>query len=559
MKLENMTKHEAKKQVVDIFERIAKKAQLSDLESYFLAQIEFHVEKDVIGKIRERQNSIPGLHVEQMGKVAMWGGEKLTPGCDNCIHGHGLCAIRMASKCNLDCPFCYFRGEYDKQAPLMQEHLGLLGQRRITEDDLKSLFDKQGDKITHVCHVLLEPFMEFEKFPNVVRLLHEQGVHQHMYTNGTLVTEEHLKILRDAGLEELRFNLAATNCSRRVVKTMKMARKYVKYLAIESPMFKTYYESFIANRSEILDTGVDQINCAELHLKKQNFREYKDEPLYCYKSGYISPVSSRQLTYDLIDRASCEEWENVVIHDCSNEVKLYRGMVRDAQFGTIKYHSEMQLPMRWYLEVFDRYDFWDSVFISSTTPETHKVDLDLPAAFPSNVKLVKGINNSSPRWYLSMNDKIEYDLEDQIWINVLQRIDGSHSIQEILDELKQEKTSIMEHIEHYWENGLIDLIDDHIYVHTALQKKVLKLNLPVSLASNVVLLEEVGSKPAYSLCIDDKIRFELPDERWVNVLLRIDGKRSILDIVHEIGVPLAAMQVYLKTCLQEGILVQHEA
>jgi len=224
MKLENLTKHEAKKQVVNIFECIAKQKKLSDVESYFLEQIEFYVEKAVIGNIKERQNRIPDLHVEQMGKIAMWGGEKLTPGCDNCINGHGLCAIRMASECNLNCPFCYYRGEHDKQPPLMQEHLGL-GQRFITEDDLKSLFEKQGDKITHVCHVLFEPFMSFEKFPSVIRFLHEQGVHQHMYTNGTLVTEDHLKILRDAGLEELRFNLAATNCSRKVIYTMGMARK----------------------------------------------------------------------------------------------------------------------------------------------------------------------------------------------------------------------------------------------------------------------------------------------------------------------------------------------
>jgi len=323
-------------------------------------------------------------------------------------------------------------------------------------------------------------------------------------------------------------------------------------------MFKTYYTSFIANRKEILDTGVDQINCAELHLLKQNVKEYEEEPLYCYKSGYISPVSSRQFTYDLIDMASHEKWQNVVIHDCSNEVKYYRGIKREAPFGTIQYRNEMQLPMRWYLEVLDRYDFWDSVFMPSVTPESQRIDLNLPAAFPSNVKLVKGMNSSSPRWYLSMNDKIEYELKDQVWIDVLQRIDGRHSIQEILDELKQEKTSIMEYMEHYWENGLIDLIEDYIYAYTSSHTTVLDLKRPVSLASNVILLEKVGRKSAYSLCVDNEIRFELPDERWVNVLLRIDGKRSILDIIHEIGVPLAAVQMYMKTCLQEGILVQHE-
>ena len=44
----------------------------------------------------------------------------------------------------------------------------------------------------------LEPFMEIEKYYGVIRTFHAAGVHQHMYTNGTLATEENLRALGEA-------------------------------------------------------------------------------------------------------------------------------------------------------------------------------------------------------------------------------------------------------------------------------------------------------------------------------------------------------------------------
>ena len=60
---------------------------------------------------------------------------------------------------------------------------------------------------------------------------------------------------------------------------MKIARKYFKYLCIESPMVKEYYDSFIKNKNEIIETGVDHINCAELHIR-ENHLPYFSKELY---------------------------------------------------------------------------------------------------------------------------------------------------------------------------------------------------------------------------------------------------------------------------------------
>ena len=56
-----------------------------------------------------------------------------------------------------------------------------------------------------------------------------------MYTNGTLATEENLRALGEAGLDELRFNLGATNCSDRVIANMALAKRYIPQVGIETP------------------------------------------------------------------------------------------------------------------------------------------------------------------------------------------------------------------------------------------------------------------------------------------------------------------------------------
>lgn len=56
----------------------------------------------------------------------------------------------------------------------------------------------------------LEPFCEIEQYYPVIETFHRAGIHQHLYTNGTLATAENLAALGRAGLDELRFNLGAT-------------------------------------------------------------------------------------------------------------------------------------------------------------------------------------------------------------------------------------------------------------------------------------------------------------------------------------------------------------
>ena len=87
-----------------------------------------------------------------------------------------------------------------------------------------------------------------------------------MYTNGIRANEENLRALARAGLDELRFNLGATNCADSVLKNMAIAKKYLPRVGIETPMTPEFFHTFLQKKDAILATGVDFINCAELHL-----------------------------------------------------------------------------------------------------------------------------------------------------------------------------------------------------------------------------------------------------------------------------------------------------
>ena len=178
-------------------------------------------------------------------------------------------------------------------------------------------------------------------------------MHQHLYTNGTHATEEVLKLLGEAGLDELRFDLGATHCSDRVIESIRLAKKYIPYVGIETPMTPQYFEEFHHKKEAILATGLDFMNSAELHLNANNLGNYEDEPMYMTRLGYLSPVWSRDLTLRLMKEAAEERWP-CVVHDCSNRTKFARDLHLKAReggwFGASAWHCEFdRLPYHAFL------------------------------------------------------------------------------------------------------------------------------------------------------------------------------------------------------------------
>lgn len=278
---------------------------------------------------------------------------KFPRGCVSCLLGTGLSAVRKTNKCNVECKFCYNYGELDNIPPI-GEGMWEIGGTKFYEKDIDLLLSIHK-KPTGIAYVYLEPFMEIEKYYGIIKKFNEAGVYQHLYTNGTLATEETLKALGEAGLNEIRFNLGASNCSDKVIKNIGIAKKYIKNVGIETPMTPEFFEVFFKKKQAILDTKLDFINCAELHLNENNIDNYEGENMYISRQGYVSPIWSRELTLKFMKLADEENWD-LVVHDCSNHTKFTRDLNLSSKegkwFGSSSYGCEFsRMPYEAFLPI----------------------------------------------------------------------------------------------------------------------------------------------------------------------------------------------------------------
>jgi pyruvate formate-lyase activating enzyme-like uncharacterized protein len=284
---------------------------------------------------------------------------KFPKGCRSCLLGTGLSAIRKTNKCNIECKFCYNYGQLE-DIPPVGEGMWEIGGTKFYEKDIDLLLSIQ-QKPTGISYVYLEPFMEIEKYYSVVKKFSDAQIHQHLYTNGTLASSETLKALGEAGLNEIRFNLGATNCSDKVIENIGIAKKYIKNVGIETPMTPEFFEIFNKKKQAILETKLDFINCAELHLNENNIDNYYGENMYISRHGYISPIWSRELTLKFMKIADEENWD-LAVHDCSNYTKFARSLNLNGKegmwFGASNYACEFsRIPYEVFIPILNDDNF----------------------------------------------------------------------------------------------------------------------------------------------------------------------------------------------------------
>lgn len=297
---------------------------------------------------------------------------KFPAGCRSCLLGTGLSAIRKTNKCNLTCKFCYNYGEFEAIHPV-GEGMWEIGGTKFYEKDLDLLLSIH-EKPTGISYVYLEPFMEIEKYYSIIKKFNKAQIHQHLYTNGTLANEETLRALGEAGLDEIRFNLGASNCADKVIENIGLAKKHIKSVGIETPMTPEFFAAFFRKKQAIFETGLDFINCAELHLNENNIGNYFGENMYISRHGYISPIWSRELTLKFMKIADDENWD-LAVHDCSNYTKFARSLNLSCKagmwFGASNYACEFSaVPYEIFLPILNDDDF---AFLSEEElPEDYK-------------------------------------------------------------------------------------------------------------------------------------------------------------------------------------------
>jgi pyruvate formate-lyase activating enzyme-like uncharacterized protein len=139
-----------------------------------------------------------------------------------------------------------------------------------------------------------------------------------VYTNGILADGEHLRAVRDLGIQEIRFNLAATDYSARTLKGLALAREMIEHVAVEVPCYPPQKDALMACLGDLHRIGIDQLNLQELWITPSNVERLSGEG---YQSGVLSAkkfflYGSRRMTYEVMEHCIAEGY-SFTVNDCT--------------------------------------------------------------------------------------------------------------------------------------------------------------------------------------------------------------------------------------------------
>ena len=231
---------------------------------------------------------------------------QLPAGCELCIEGRKL-VLFVTGLCNQDCYYCSIsEGRWQKDEVWANERL-VENPEDIVEE--AKLCGAKGTGITGG-----EPMMRLVRVCEYIRLLKEKfgkGFQIHMYTNGTLATDENLKKLNEAGLDELRIHLDKTAVER--------ALKFPWKVGMEVPCIPGKEKELC----ELVDY-LDSVGAHFLNLNELEFSERNIEPIQklglALKSNSLTAVNGSDRTAMAVLKHALGK--RLPVHFCTAKLKL---------------------------------------------------------------------------------------------------------------------------------------------------------------------------------------------------------------------------------------------
>jgi len=212
---------------------------------------------------------------------------RLSPGCMTCGLGTWSCLF-ICSACTANCFFCPQDRKKKKDRP-------------PTESGL--LFDNPGDYVDYLERFKFrgmsfsggEPFLKHKKILAYIRKIRErlgEGIYVWMYTNGDLVDKGKLVALKEAGLNEIRFDIAARNYD---LKAVEMSRDIIDRVTVEIPAIPKDYSVLKKCLPRMKAIGVDHLNLHQLMASPYCYRNFMDRR-YTFLHQANIPVLESEMT-----------------------------------------------------------------------------------------------------------------------------------------------------------------------------------------------------------------------------------------------------------------------
>jgi pyruvate formate-lyase activating enzyme-like uncharacterized protein len=228
-----------------------------------------------------------------------WKGSKiftgpLSPGCQLCGEGRWSCLF-INGRCNCRCFYC----------PTSQEEIGLPTTNTVTfrtpaaYADYLERFALGGASLSG-GEPLLTPGRALG-FLTAIRQRLGRKVHLWLYTNGTLLDAGMVERLREAGLDEIRFDIGAVGYD---LRQLALAVGRIPTVTVEIPAVPEDAGRLRQKIREMAELGVNHLNLHQLRLTPYSLPRFSERP-YTYLHGEkVTVLESELLALELMAEAA---------------------------------------------------------------------------------------------------------------------------------------------------------------------------------------------------------------------------------------------------------------
>jgi pyruvate formate-lyase activating enzyme-like uncharacterized protein len=231
---------------------------------------------------------------------------RLSPGCRLCAEGVWSCLF-INGRCNARCFYC----------PTTQQETGLPTTNTVsfrTPADYVAYLERFGFRGASFSGG--EPLLTPERtlsFLAAAKRRFGGNLHTWLYTNGTLVDREILLRLRDAGLDEIRFDIGAAGYA---LASATLAVGLIPTVTVEIPAVPEEAGRLKGLMAEMANVGIDHLNLHQMRLTPHNLPHLAGRPYTFLHGEKVTVLESELAALELI-RHGIEAGIDLPVNYCS--------------------------------------------------------------------------------------------------------------------------------------------------------------------------------------------------------------------------------------------------
>lgn len=264
-----------------------------------------------------REVLLDSLHSENLkfgsGGTKIFNGE-LSPGCETCAEGM-VSFFYINGLCTSNCFFC------PQNRAMEYERSPVSAKITFNDPDIYvEYLQKCGMK--GVGFTGGEPLLVLEKLLLFIKRIKKQfdrSIYTWIYTNGDLIDEQKLKELRNAGLDEIRFNLSARDYD---IRPVCLARRFFDTVTVEIPAIPEDFDILQKVLPKMAEAGVKYLNLHNLGVSQYNFEKMSSRNYLIVPSlDHMPVVFESEMTALRLLKYAAEKHFEVSLNYCSQIFK----------------------------------------------------------------------------------------------------------------------------------------------------------------------------------------------------------------------------------------------